>query len=114
MREEMRLAYVAVTRAKSHLLCTTSWWRDGTQAVEPSEIFNLIAGAASGLGGMLVSDVAAPEDGSENPTIENPISAQWPRDPLGNRRGAFDAAIELVKSAPIHSLQQSQSAEINS
>ncbi|NDE40119.1 MAG: ATP-dependent helicase [Actinobacteria bacterium] len=60
------------------------------------------------------SDVAAPEDGAENPTIENPISAQWPRDPLGNRRHAFDAAIELVKSAPIHSLQESKSAEINS
>jgi DNA helicase-2/ATP-dependent DNA helicase PcrA len=114
MREEMRLAYVAITRAKSHLLCTTSWWRDGTQSVAPSEIFTMIAAAASGLGGLLVSDVAAPEDGAENPTIENPISAQWPRDPLGNRRQAFDAAIELVKSAPIHSLQESKSAEINS
>ena len=114
MREEMRLAYVAITRAKSHLLCTTSWWRDGTQSVAPSEIFTMIAAAASGLGGLLVSDVAAPEDGAENPTIENPISAQWPRDPLGNRRQAFDSAIELVKSAPIHSLQESKSAEINS
>ena len=114
MREEMRLAYVAITRAKSHLLCTTSWWRDGTQSVAPSEIFTMIAAAASGLGGLLVSDVAAPEDGAENPTIENPISAQWPRDPLGNRRQAFDAAIELVKSAPIHSLQESSSDEINS
>lgn len=114
MREEMRLAYVAITRAKSHLLCTTSWWRDGTQSVAPSEIFTMIAAAASRLGGLLVSDVAAPEDGAENPTIENPISAQWPRDPLGNRRQAFDAAIELVKSAPIHSLQESNSDEINS
>ena len=114
MREEMRLAYVAITRAKSHLLCTTSWWRDGTQSVAPSEIFTMIAAAASGLGGSLVSDVAAPEDGAENPTIENPISAQWPRDPLGNRRQAFDAAIELVKSASIHSLQESHSDEINS
>ena len=114
MREEMRLAYVAITRAKSHLLCTTSWWRDGTQSVAPSEIFTMIAAAASGLGGLLVSDVTAPEDGAENPTIENPISAQWPRDPLGNHRQAFDAAIELVKSAPIHSLQESHSDEINS
>lgn len=114
MREEMRLAYVAITRAKSHLLCTTSWWRDGTQSVAPSEIFTMIAGAASGLGGLLISDVAAPEDGAENPTIENPITAQWPRDPLGNRRQAFDAAIELVKSAPNHSLQESSSDEINS
>ena len=114
MREEMRLAYVAITRAKSHLLCTTSWWRDGTQAVAPSEIFTMIAGAASGLGGLLVSDVAMPEDGAENPTIENPRSAQWPRDPLGARREAFDAGIALVHSAAAHSLQESKSVEINS
>ena len=114
MREEMRLAYVAITRAKSHLLCTTSWWRDGTQAVAPSEIFTMIAGAASGLGGLLVSDVAMPEDGAENPTIENPRSAQWPRDPLGARREAFDAGIALVNSAAAHTLQESKSAEINS
>jgi DNA helicase-2/ATP-dependent DNA helicase PcrA len=114
MREEMRLAYVAITRAKSHLLCTTSWWRDGTQAVAPSEIFTMIAGAASGLGGLLVSDVAMPEDGAENPTIENPRNAQWPRDPLGARREAFDAGIALVNYATVHSLQESKSAEINS
>jgi len=114
MREEMRLAYVAITRAKSHLLCTTSLWRDGTQAVAPSEIFTMIAGAASGLGGLLVSDVAMPEDGAENPTIENPRNAQWPRDPLGARRDAFDAGIALVNSAAVHSLQESKSVEINS
>ena len=114
MREEMRLAYVAITRAKSHLLCTTSWWRDGTQAVAPSEIFTMIAGAASGLGGLFVSDVAMPEDGAENPTIENPRNAQWPRDPLGARREAFDAGIALVNSTAVHSLQESKSVEINS
>jgi DNA helicase-2/ATP-dependent DNA helicase PcrA len=114
MREEMRLAYVAITRAKSRLLCTTSWWRDGTQAVAPSEIFTMIAGAASGLGGLLVSDVAMPEEGAENPTIENPRTAQWPRDPLGARRDAFDAGIALVNSAAVHSLQESKSVEINS
>jgi DNA helicase-2/ATP-dependent DNA helicase PcrA len=114
MREEMRLAYVAITRAKSHLLCTTSWWRDGTQAVAPSEIFTMIAGAASGLGGLLVSDVAMPEDGAENPTIENPRNAQWPRDPLGARREAFDAGIALVNSATVHSLLESKCVEINS
>ena len=114
MREEMRLAYVAVTRAKSHLLCTTSWWRDGSQSVAPSEIFTMIAGAASGLGGLLISDVAAPQDGVENPTTQNPISAQWPRDPLGNHRQAFDAAIDLVNAAPHHRLDESTSSEINS
>ncbi|MEY4967644.1 MAG: hypothetical protein RIQ73_343, partial [Actinomycetota bacterium] len=77
MREEMRLAYVAVTRAKSHLICTTSRWRDGSKSVEPSEIFYLIAEVASALGGPMISDTPAPQDGAENPTLENPITAIW-------------------------------------
>ncbi len=114
MREEMRLAYVAITRAKSHLLCTTSRWRDGVRAVDPSEIFLMIVDQANLLGGLQVSNVAAPEAGSENPTTKNPISAQWPRDPLGNRRAAFDAAIACVNAAPIHQLQASNNPVIDS
>jgi len=114
MREEMRLAYVAVTRAKSHLICTTSRWRDGSRAVEPSEIFYLIAGAASALGGLMLSDAPAPEDGAENPTLENPMTATWPFDPLGDRRSAFDAAIDLVNGSSAHALGESQDSEISS
>ena len=114
MREEMRLAYVAVTRAKSHLICTTSRWRDGAKPVEPSEIFYLVAEVASALGGLMVSDSPAPNDGDENPTLENPITAPWPSDPLGNRRGAFDAAMHLVKSSDEHALGESDLPHIKS
>jgi DNA helicase-2/ATP-dependent DNA helicase PcrA len=114
MREEMRLAYVAVTRARTHLICTTSWWRDGSKSVSPSNIFTLIAGAASAHGGRLISDVAAPEDGVENPTLENPLTAVWPRDYLGDKRAQFDAAIKLVNTSNVHPLIDSQDAEVNS
>jgi DNA helicase II / ATP-dependent DNA helicase PcrA len=114
MREEMRLAYVAVTRARTHLICTTSWWRDGSKSVSPSNIFTLIAGAASAHGGRLISDVAAPEDGVENPALENPMTAVWPRDYLGDKRAQFDAAIELVNTSDVHPLIDSQDSEINS
>ncbi len=114
MREEMRLAYVAVTRAKSHLLCTTSWWRDGSKPVDPSDIFTMIAGSASALGGILISEVEAPEDGAKNPITENPVRALWPRDALGPRRAAFDAAIERVNSADIHDLVESTDPITNS
>jgi DNA helicase-2/ATP-dependent DNA helicase PcrA len=114
MREEMRLAYVAVTRARTHLLCTTAWWRDGAKAVSPSQIFNLIAGSASANGGRLISDVAAPEDDVENPSLENPVTAVWPRDYLGDKRAQFDAAIQLVHSSDVHPLIDSQDAEVNS
>ena len=114
MREEMRLAYVAVTRAKSHLICTTSRWRDGSKPVEPSEIFYLIAGAASSLGGLMLSDAPAPEVGVENPSIENPITAVWPSDPLGDRRTAFNASVELVNASSAHTLEESNNPEITS
>ncbi len=114
MREEMRLAYVAVTRAKSHLICTTSRWRDGITPVEPSEIFYLIASVASALGGPMISDTPAPEDGSENPTLENPVTAIWPYDPLGNRRSAFDAAIALVNESAAHALGEVGDTDITS
>ena len=114
MREEMRLAYVAVTRARTHLICTTSWWRDGSKSVSPSNIFTLIAGAASAHGGRLISDIAAPEDGVENPTLENPLTAMWPRDYLGDKRAQFDAAIELVNASEVHPLINSQDNEVNS
>ncbi len=114
MREEMRLAYVAVTRAKSHLICTTSRWRNGSKSVEPSEIFYLIAEVASALGGPMISDTPAPDDGAENPTLENPITAIWPVDPLGERRSAFDAAIVYVNKSAAHSLGQANDPEIAS
>lgn len=114
MREEMRLAYVAVTRAISHLLCTTSWWRDGTKPVAPSEIFNLIAGTASALGGVMISNEPAPLEGDENPTRENPITAIWPFDQLGDRRSAFDAALDLVERTEAHALTETNNAEVAS
>lgn len=114
MREEMRLAYVAVTRAKSHLICTTSRWRDGSKSVEPSEIFYLIAEVASALGGPMISDTPIPDDGAENPTLENPITAIWPVDPLGERRSAFDAAIMHVNESAAHALGQVNDPEITS
>ncbi|CAB4707212.1 unannotated protein [freshwater metagenome] len=114
MREEMRLAYVAVTRAKSHLICTTSHWRDGSKAVKPSEIFFLIAEVASALGGQLISDHPAPEDGAKNPTLENPVTATWPFDPLGQRRSAFDAGVELVNQSQIHTLEDVSDIQMQS
>jgi DNA helicase-2/ATP-dependent DNA helicase PcrA len=114
MREEMRLAYVAVTRARTHLICTTSWWRTGTRSVSPSTIFTLISGAASAHGGRLISAVAPPEVGVANPTLENPVTAVWPRDYLGDKRAQFDAAMALVNASDVHPLIDSHDSEVNS
>jgi DNA helicase-2/ATP-dependent DNA helicase PcrA len=75
--EEMRLAYVAITRAKQGLICTTSHFRTGENAVAPSRLFQLFANALGSIpGGKVMADTQIP-DGT-NPMKENPITAFWP------------------------------------
>jgi DNA helicase-2/ATP-dependent DNA helicase PcrA len=112
--EEIRLAYVAVTRARTHLICTTSRWRDGSKAVEPSEIYEYAALAVAQNGGIVLADAAQPDDGATNPSLENPLTGTWPRDPLGSRRGAFDAGIELVRNSAPHLFTPESDEEIHS
>jgi DNA helicase-2/ATP-dependent DNA helicase PcrA len=82
--------------------------------VSPSNIFTLIASAANAHGGRLISDCAAPDNDAENPTLENPVTAVWPRDYLGEKRAQFDAAMELVHSSDVHPLIDSTDIEVNS
>jgi DNA helicase-2/ATP-dependent DNA helicase PcrA len=104
-QEEIRLGYVAVTRARTHLLCTTSWWREGAKSVDPSELFTHVANVAHERGGVLLSETPAPEDGVRNPIEVSPDTGYWPRDPLGDRRADFDAAVALVQNSAAHSLK---------
>jgi DNA helicase-2/ATP-dependent DNA helicase PcrA len=104
-QEEIRLGYVAVTRARTHLLCTTSWWREGAKSVDPSELFTHVANVAHERGGVLLSETPAPEDGVRNPIEVSPDTGYWPRDPLGDRRADFDAAVALVQNTAAHSLK---------
>jgi DNA helicase-2/ATP-dependent DNA helicase PcrA len=96
-QEEIRLGYVAMTRAKSHLICTTSWWRDGQKSVKPSSIFEQAHHVAT-QSGRILTFAGAPEEDARNPVRENPANAQWPADPIADRREAFNAHISLVNS----------------
>ncbi|MCX6429951.1 MAG: ATP-dependent DNA helicase [Actinobacteria bacterium] len=106
--EEIRLGYVAITRARTHLICTTSRWRDGATPVEPSELYRSVADVAALQGGVILSDISAPTEGEKNPRLEEPKSGVWPRDPLGSRRDVFDAGVERVRTAIPHSLEDSE------
>lgn len=78
LEEELRLAYVAFTRAKSYLFCTTSWFREGDKAVEHSELFNLAQELSNSLNPGI--DVVEEEMPAElNPKKENPKTGSWPR-----------------------------------
>jgi DNA helicase-2/ATP-dependent DNA helicase PcrA len=96
------------------LIATTSRWRDGTKAVEPSEIYEFVTLEVSRNDGIVLADTPHPEDGAINPSSENPLTGIWPRDPLGSRRGAFDTGIELVRNSTEHSLTPESDEEIQS
>jgi DNA helicase-2/ATP-dependent DNA helicase PcrA len=99
-REERRLTYVAVTRARRLLLCSGYWWGDGVKKPRGPSVFlqevyeHCRAGA-----GVVDGWLPPPPDGSGNPTDALVASAAWPADPLGDRRPALVEAAALVRAA---------------
>jgi DNA helicase-2/ATP-dependent DNA helicase PcrA len=103
--EEIRLGYVAVTRARQLLLCSGSWWRDGVKPCGASVLLDTVRQACEDGAGAVVQWASAPPDGATNPALEEwPVGA-WPTDPLSaRRRRALSAAAELVRTAVSHPL----------
>ena len=96
-REEIRLGYVAITRAKHSLFCSASWWGGGKKSTGPSPLFTAIRRIAEREGAI---DSDAPEPNDEpNPLLENHEGAEWPMDPLGERRSSISEAAALVAEA---------------
>ncbi|MGY4643255.1 UvrD-helicase domain-containing protein [Cellulomonas sp. URHB0016] len=99
--EERRLAYVAITRARTDLLLTAAWWGDGSRVRGLSTFLEELAEA-----GLVESDdwSATPEDGAANPRASLMVSATWPSDPFTveggeGRRTAVEAAAGRVRDA---------------
>jgi DNA helicase-2/ATP-dependent DNA helicase PcrA len=111
MREEIRLGYVAMTRARTHLFCSTSFWRDGVKPVPASILYEKVEKVASAVG-TVISAAVAPASTDRNPAEDIEITAQWPRDPLGDRRAQFDRTIALVQSADPYDLDAPAPTEL--
>ena len=92
--EERRLAYVAVTRARSDLLLTGSHWAGQQSSRKPSRYLQDMLVAL----GREQVDAADP---GENPYLEQGGRIlSWPLDPLGDRRAVVErAAGEVVAAA---------------
>ena len=89
--EDRRLAYVAVTRARDHLLLTGASW-SGTKRPRARSIFLTEISDALGLD--------LPEDDpGEDPYLGERRVLQWPIDPLGARRDAVARAAAEVGAA---------------
>ncbi|PSL39896.1 DNA helicase-2/ATP-dependent DNA helicase PcrA [Labedella gwakjiensis] len=90
--EERRLAYVALTRARSRLLVSGSFWAEQKTPRRPSAFLRDLE--QEGI-------IEALPDGPRSD--ENPLAADedllvWPRDPLGSRRRSVERAAHLVTS----------------
>ncbi|WP_188754664.1 UvrD-helicase domain-containing protein [Microbacterium album] len=92
-QEERRLAYVAVTRARTDLLLTGAHWAGQSRPRDPSPYLTDIIDE---LGLTPIGEV----DRDENPYQGTALTRQWPMDPLGGRRARVDAAAALVAHAP--------------
>jgi DNA helicase-2/ATP-dependent DNA helicase PcrA len=105
LAEEIRLGYVAVTRARHLLLCSGSWWRDGVRPCGPSSLLTTARAACDAGAGEVVHWAEAPADDATNPALEEWPVGVWPADPLtSGRRRALGAAAELVAAAAPHPL----------
>ncbi|NNG34172.1 ATP-dependent helicase [Nakamurella sp. DB0629] len=101
LREERRLAYVAVTRAQRELILSGhQWGSTGVRPRGPSPLLTELAAAADGVPGCRVDGWAdAPAEGEANPALAEPRSTTWPRDPLRQRREQVERGAQLVRQA---------------
>ncbi|NNC11181.1 ATP-dependent helicase [Planctomonas sp. JC2975] len=92
-REERRLAYVAVTRARHRLLLTGSFWSTQKKPRRPSRYFTELADVG------IVRALPGATSYDENPLGDGDEPITWPFDPLGGRRVRVERAAELVREA---------------
>ncbi|CAM3492888.1 DNA 3'-5' helicase [Stackebrandtia soli] len=94
LKEERRLAYVAMTRARRRLWVSGYWWGDATEARGPSPFLT----EAVDYGANAVRWMAKPE--GENPVLAEAMTASWPsKAPLGDRQESATAAAVAVLEA---------------
>jgi DNA helicase-2/ATP-dependent DNA helicase PcrA len=107
--EELRLGYVAFTRAKSHLFCTASWFRDGKDPVDQSPLFTALYDfLESSAATSVLSNAELPE---ENPRIAQPRTATWPGP--RSRAEAIRRSAELVASVEPLDLESALRSEVD-
>lgn len=92
-REERRLAYVAVTRARHALLLTGSFWSSQSAPRGPSRYLVELAEAG------IIPELPERPVAEEKPEAQQDTPMSWPEDPLGGRRRVVELAATLVREA---------------
>ncbi len=96
--EERRLAYVAVTRARSRLLLSGAQWGEGSRPRTPSR-FLLEAVELPDVGRLAWADPPAAQ--GTNPRAARVAAVDWPSDPLAGHREAVEDAARWVNEAMV-------------
>jgi DNA helicase-2/ATP-dependent DNA helicase PcrA len=119
--EERRLFYVALTRARHHVLLSAHHWSaTRKEPPGPGDFFTELVDCAPARAGRTAEDApfdrggeagralitpvvcaAPPPPGLQNPLLASPVTGMWPVDPLGSRRPAVEAAARRVLSAMV-------------
>ncbi|MGQ4614361.1 UvrD-helicase domain-containing protein [Nocardia sp. R7R-8] len=104
--EERRLFYVALTRTERVLLVSAHYWAEtGSTPKGPSDFLLELKHAHQDPGSPAHGVVAIdrwddpPAADAVNPFTDDPATAEWPRDPLGDRRGTIEEGAALVRAA---------------
>lgn len=93
-REERRLAYVAVTRARHRLLVTGSFWAGQAKPRQPSPYLRALEEA-----GLIAALPEGPQN-QENPIVDDSGDEPWwPVDPFGARRARVVEAAGRVRAS---------------
>ncbi|MBA9007536.1 ATP-dependent helicase [Thermomonospora cellulosilytica] len=101
LREERRLAYVAVTRASHLLIATGYWWGASSRPLGPSPFLEEIREVCLEGAGSVVAWADPPEEGAANPLLADPPEAEWPATPEGRRHEAIVEGARMVRDAMV-------------
>jgi DNA helicase II / ATP-dependent DNA helicase PcrA len=114
LREERRLAYVAVTRAKYLIVASGYWWGSATKSIGPSPFLNELREACDDGAGQIMVWTEPPESEERNPLLAEPDSALWPLSPAGERHDAATEGARMVMDAMTGRSRHSLSAAMPS
>ncbi|WP_067812629.1 ATP-dependent helicase [Actinomadura kijaniata] len=103
LMEERRLAYVAVTRSASLLICTGYWWGQSGRPLGPSPFLEEVREVCLAGAGSVAVWTEPPAEDATNPLLAEDEEAAWPVQP-GDRgradataRARYEATVEAAR-----------------
>lgn len=91
LEEERRLFYVALTRARSHVLLSGSWFASGVRRRQPSPYVTELLDAGTVSRGVWVDEPA-----DDAPRIRETVTAPWPRPVTARQQQRRDLAARVA------------------